>query len=403
MGAYPTKANRQKSTSTSAGLEAGTLSTSLTELAWAKSSMQGWRPSMEDADILEIGFDGPETHLFGVFDGHGGAEVSQFCEKYFPSLLRYVLKESPRPSDSKEKEDEYFKTALTECFLRLDRLIETPAGLKSLDGLVQTGSLPLRDDTSDDEQGDPFCPVRPSTAGATGIVCLMVGTKLYVANAGDSRCVLCRQKTNFNLSRDHKPEDPIEYKRITSAGGIVSDGRVGGSLNLSRAFGDFEFKQNRGKSQQEQMVVALPDLQTEVINDATDEFLVLACDGLFERLTWTSLVEFIRENLAKGHSVDRVCEMTLDHCCAPSFGMLGTDNMTLQVILLPTTACKTLITEGQEWAAANPQPEPIPEVLRPSNLMSPVLVRKDTPSQSESSGSESDDPLEEADDLGPDA
>ena len=47
------------------------------------------------------------------------------------------------------------------------------------------------------------------------------------------------------MSEDHKPDNPGEKKRIESAGGMIADGRVKGSLNLSRALGDFEFKCNK--------------------------------------------------------------------------------------------------------------------------------------------------------------
>jgi len=66
---------------------------------------------------------------------------------------------------------------------------------------------------------------------------------LYVANSGDSRSVLGgKDEKPFAMSIDHKPDDPIELKRIKAAGGFVADGRVNGNLNLSRAMGDFEYK-----------------------------------------------------------------------------------------------------------------------------------------------------------------
>ena len=46
------------------------------------------------------------------------------------------------------------------------------------------------------------------------------------------------------MSKDHKPDDKIELDRIRRAGGEVSFGRVNGNLNLSRALGDLEYKQN---------------------------------------------------------------------------------------------------------------------------------------------------------------
>ncbi len=61
---------------------------------------------------------------------------------------------------------------------------------------------------------------------------------LFVANAGDSRCVLCRDGKAVDMSVDHKPEDDEERERIEKAGGkITGDGRVNGGLNLSRAIG----------------------------------------------------------------------------------------------------------------------------------------------------------------------
>lgn len=66
---------------------------------------------------------------------------------------------------------------------------------------------------------------------------------LYVANAGDSRAVLCRAGAAIDLSVDHKPEDPEEKARINAAGGVVTqEGRVNDGLNLSRAIGDHVYK-----------------------------------------------------------------------------------------------------------------------------------------------------------------
>ena len=71
---------------------------------------------------------------------------------------------------------------------------------------------------------------------------LVTPKKFVVANAGDSRSVLCRSGKAIQLSEDHKPENPIELQRITKAGGKIINGRVNGGLNLSRSFGDFSYK-----------------------------------------------------------------------------------------------------------------------------------------------------------------
>ncbi len=58
------------------------------------------------------------------------------------------------------------------------------------------------------------------------MVAVVKGNELWVANAGDSRAVLCRKGQALALSEDHKPQSEAERNRITAAGGFVSD--VGG-------------------------------------------------------------------------------------------------------------------------------------------------------------------------------
>ncbi|KAJ1438380.1 phosphatase 2C-like domain-containing protein, partial [Ochromonadaceae sp. CCMP2298] len=72
-------------------------------------------------------------------------------------------------------------------------------------------------------------------AGCTAVVALLAGNQLYVANAGDSRGVLCRGAEAYALSYDHKPQQDKELGRISAAGVFVNFvGRINGNLNLSR-------------------------------------------------------------------------------------------------------------------------------------------------------------------------
>lgn len=65
---------------------------------------------------------------------------------------------------------------------------------------------------------------------------------IYIANVGDTRAVISRNGVAERMSVDHKCDDPNEVDRIRKEGGIVIDGRVGGSLAVSRAFGDYSLK-----------------------------------------------------------------------------------------------------------------------------------------------------------------
>jgi serine/threonine protein phosphatase PrpC len=86
------------------------------------------------------------------------------------------------------------------------------------------------------------------------------------------------------MSTDHKPENSEESERIAKAGGSISYGRVNGNLNLSRSLADFEYKRNTELKPEEQMITANPEIKSVPITEE-DEFLVLACDGIWDMLS----------------------------------------------------------------------------------------------------------------------
>ena len=72
---------------------------------------------------------------------------------------------------------------------------------------------------------------------------LITKDTIYCANAGDSRACLATKKGKvIELSYDHKPDNDGELKRVKAAGGFVEDGRVQGVIAVSRAIGDWEYK-----------------------------------------------------------------------------------------------------------------------------------------------------------------
>jgi len=176
-------------------------------------------------------------------------------------------------------------------------------------------------------------------AGCTAVAALVAGGELIVANAGDSRCVACRNGTAVAMTEDHKPNDEAEHARILKAGGFVADGRVNGSLNLSRALGDMEYKQSTDLAAEDQIVTAVPEVRRMALQDG-DEFLLLACDGIWDVLTNQEGVDFVRERLQRGLSPVEVCEQLCDHCLAPNTNGCGKgcDNMSAMVVLLKATA-----------------------------------------------------------------
>lgn len=136
------------------------------------------------------------------------------------------------------------------------------------------------------------------------------------------------------LSIDHKPTCPEEKSRVISAGGWVQFNRVNGNLALSRAFGDFVFKRNEKRSAVEQIVIAYPDVQTRTLNSHL-EFIVLACDGVWDVMTNEEVVEFCRRRIVNRMSAVSICEELITRCLAPDCQMgsgIGCDNMTVILI-----------------------------------------------------------------------
>jgi protein phosphatase 1G len=83
------------------------------------------------------------------------------------------------------------------------------------------------------------------------------------------------------------------------------------------------------------MISAEPDLITETLTEQ-DEFLVLACDGIWNSMENEDVVQFVRAKLQAGFAPSTVCEQLCDECMAPSMEGDGTgcDNETAMIVLL---------------------------------------------------------------------
>lgn len=170
-------------------------------------------------------------------------------------------------------------------------------------------------------------------SGCTATTAIVAGNKVIVANAGDSRTVLGVRGIAKPLSFDHKPDNEGEKSRICTAGGYVEVGRVNGNLALSRAIGDFDFKMTPSLPPEEQIVTAYPDvMEHEVTPD--DEFLVLACDGIWDCMHSQAVIEFVRRGIVAKQSLSDICENLMDNCLAPSSNIsgIGCDNMTVLIV-----------------------------------------------------------------------
>lgn len=125
--------------------------------------------------------------------------------------------------------------------------------------------------------------------GSTAVSVLIVDRTIYVANVGDSRAVLCTQGGRaIDMSADHKPARDDEKARIEKLGGRVihyGTWRVQGVLAVSRAIGDRRLKA---------YVSSEPEIKTWSLQDS-DEFLILATDGVWDVLSSQAAVDIVRQ------------------------------------------------------------------------------------------------------------
>ncbi|KAJ9472209.1 putative protein phosphatase 2C T23F11.1 [Diplonema papillatum] len=261
-------------------------------------SMQGWRSNNEDAYAAELSLpQHPSASLFGVYDGHGGWRVAEFASKHLHNAVDAVLPSSlqdiPAICDS-----------LRKAFLTTDEKVSE--------------SIPA------DHSG---------AAGTTANVLLITKDHVFCANAGDSRAVLFSGGQSVRLSHDHKPDSPRECARIKNSGSSMRDGRIEGMLAVSRALGDFDFKQTGGQPPELQAVSPSPDTTHRAVSSA-DRFIIQACDGIWDVLSDDEATNFVTSRLATTSPED-ICKQLCDSCLSPTIEEegLGTDNMTVNLII----------------------------------------------------------------------
>mmetsp|Transcript_79754 Transcript_79754/g.247348 ORF Transcript_79754/g.247348 Transcript_79754/m.247348 type:complete len:605 (+) Transcript_79754:85-1899(+) len=262
------------------------------------AEMNGWRGSMEDAQVIHIRDD---WGFFGVFDGHGGSQ----CSTYVAKRLIEELEAGWAPQDD---------AAVTALALRLDR------------EFLATGQ-------NGGSTGTFVCVTPPSEPEGRYF--------LRVGNVGDSRVLLGRADgslvegsgTDGGLTTDHKPDSPPERERIVRVGGRVEDvmgvARVNGDLAVSRAFGDGQYKQTGDPETSDHPVSAVPEVLN--LDCPAGDILMLVCDGISEgdfpnRAVASLVAERLRACPDPAEAAAAVCRKALQAG--------SKDNLTCMVVLL---------------------------------------------------------------------
>jgi serine/threonine protein phosphatase PrpC len=198
----------------------------------------GKRPTMEDNSAIIGEFAGPHTQFYGLYDGHGGAAVSQHCSVTVHTAIAAKYAETNSWPDA------------------------IRAGLAE----VQATAV----------EKWPF-------QGSTAAIAIIANNTIYAANVGDSRIVIIDETSATRVSRDHHIDDPEEQAAVLARGGLIFNGRVNGSLMLTRTIGD---------GANADALSAEPHLHETPYSE--DLKLVIACDGVWDVLDETRVAEIFR-------------------------------------------------------------------------------------------------------------
>ncbi|KAL7719928.1 Leucine-rich repeat containing protein [Entamoeba marina] len=206
------------------------------------SNMCGVRDSMQDTMVAITNYLGVGFHFLSIFDGHIGINCSCFCASQFPECFASILTKDARLS---------IEDALTQVFKTINTRIDQA---KFKDGTAAN-------------------------------VVLVTPKQYFVANVGDSRCILVRRNSILTLNEDHTIVNADELQRVRSADGFIEKAKVNGEIVLTRTLGDLHCAD---------VVECTPHISC--YERAVDDVcVVLCCDGVFDVLSNEEVGEICRK------------------------------------------------------------------------------------------------------------
>ncbi|EFC38894.1 predicted protein [Naegleria gruberi] len=269
---------------------------------------QGTRPSMEDALYCNMSFRSFTSDMgvlnetcIGLFDGHGGSKASKQASeilhsvfldkltKYENLLTRYFEDYNSRALIREEAKSltkllrKHFMEKEAEQKLSEERAVEQFDILRM--SSVDAIQIIIRESFL---EADELVCEQNSVDGSTATLVYMPTRDskfLFVGNVGDSRVVLCRDGKPITLTVDHRPSDSDERRRVRDAGKSIINNRISACLAVSRSIGDKTFHPG---------VISDPHTQAIRLCEK-DEFMIIACDGVFDFVSEEEAVREIRD------------------------------------------------------------------------------------------------------------
>ena len=269
---------------------------------YGMNEIKGWKKRMEVFSIYENNI-GPNKNLniFGLFDGHSGKEISQYLSHHFvPELLK----------NNNFINEEYNK-ALKDTFKNIDKSLRTEEINKKLliyakenkdeerrkiNDIYKTIDSKNKLNNNDIEELNIIMDIiDPNNLeglfiadymGSSGIIVLINDKITYIANAGNSHCIVIDKNLgiiNDKNVREQNIYNKTELKRVNIAKQIKygkEKVKKCEEFLFTRGFGNFQYKSNNLISIEEQEISPIPNLFE--IENKEIKYIIICNSGFFQ-------------------------------------------------------------------------------------------------------------------------
>eukprot|EP01084_Bolivina_argentea_P306294 529275_1 len=274
---------------------------------------QGLRPQMENCakimDMIQKNGENIKKYSFSLFDGHLGQDAAKFCTHHLPQYVEEIIN---------QKQQEQHTTVITE------------------ESIITESIRAAFHKT--DKEFKHYAFTNKCEAGAVGVYIYYDSSFMYVANVGDCQAVLCSDGEYKILTKEHNvTKNDDERTRCKQY--IIND-RINGELSITRAIGDYhecnnnsnppQKEGNNGNNYKHKKVDGLicePHIIKHKLS-SKDEFVIIACDGLWDVLTPKHAMKECRRSLR--HNAD--CTVAAKKLVDLATKKLTTDNVSVMVI-----------------------------------------------------------------------
>ena len=266
------------------------------DFSWTSGSMQGFRTSMLNYVSNSESLAHLRTFsLFLVFEGQDGLDCSWNASR---GLAKFIA--SQEILQAIDDESSFNPNAIKELLTR--SIMKYDVELKKIIEFPNLGST------------------------ISGV--LITPDNFYIINLGNSKVILCRDQKAYFQTLNHDLKIKNERDRILEAGGRISSNFINGRLSVTRSLGNFDMKQSKLLSQGSQIISAEPEITIIPRMRNSDDFIIIATNGINKILSNDDLVNFVRQRIPVKNSIGDVCNEVINYCLHKK----SIENLTLTIV-----------------------------------------------------------------------